>query len=164
MSQDERQVGLPARDEPPEDPDREILARHLGDGQAEDLMLRAARALVREQGAGFGGMLRHLAGADTTPAIVHCSAGKDRTGWAASLLLLIAGVSEETVIAHYVESDHHRAEENARLLESVPEIMEPLAPYHADEVQAEAQRPAPPPPRARRAGSARSDASATRPP
>ncbi len=105
--------------------DREALARHLGDGQAEAMMIRAARALVLQQREGYAGMLRYLAGPDATPAIVHCSAGKDRTGWAASLLLLIAGVAEEAVLAHYTESDEHRAEENERMLRRVPPDVDP---------------------------------------
>ncbi len=105
--------------------DREALARHLGGGQAEDMMIRAARALVLQQREGYAGMLRHLASPDATPAIVHCSAGKDRTGWAASLLLLIAGVAEELVLAHYAESDEHRAADNERVLRRVPPGVDP---------------------------------------
>ena len=105
--------------------DRETLAQHLGDGQAEAMMTRAARALVLEQREGYAGMLRHLAGPEATPAIVHCSAGKDRTGWAASLLLLIAGVAEDLVLAHYTASDEHRAEENERVLRRVPPGVDP---------------------------------------
>lgn len=96
--------------------DAPALERHLGDGQAEAIMIGAAEGLVLNEREGYAGMLRTLVGPEATPALVHCSAGKDRTGWAASLLLLVAGVPEETVVAHYAESDHHRAEENASIL------------------------------------------------
>lgn len=36
------------------------------------------------------------------PAIVHCTAGKDRTGWVSAVLQLLAGVREEDVIADYL--------------------------------------------------------------
>jgi protein tyrosine/serine phosphatase len=45
--------------------------------------------------------LRLMAGADTTPAIFHCAAGKDRTGVLAALALEIVGVPREAVVADY---------------------------------------------------------------
>lgn len=36
------------------------------------------------------------------PAIVHCTAGKDRTGWVSALLQLLVGVREEDVIVDYL--------------------------------------------------------------
>jgi protein-tyrosine phosphatase len=101
--------------------DRAVLEQHLGHGQAEQMMMDAAEGLVLEQRPRFGEMLRRLAKPGALPAIVHCSAGKDRTGWAASLLLLIAGVPDEAIIAHYIESDVHRAAENTAALARVPE-------------------------------------------
>jgi protein-tyrosine phosphatase len=48
--------------------------------------------------------------------VIHCSAGKDRTGWGASLMLLALGVPEQTVVEHYLESNVHRRS-SARLAE-----------------------------------------------
>jgi protein-tyrosine phosphatase len=39
-----------------------------------------------------------------TPALIHCTAGKDRTGVLVALLLLPLGVPEETVMADYLRS------------------------------------------------------------
>lgn len=36
------------------------------------------------------------------PQLFHCTAGKDRTGWAAALLLEIAGVDRATILADYL--------------------------------------------------------------
>ncbi|OAH60514.1 tyrosine protein phosphatase [Dietzia cinnamea] len=36
------------------------------------------------------------------PAIVHCTAGKDRTGWVSALLQLLVGVREEDVVGDYL--------------------------------------------------------------
>jgi len=105
--------------------DRSAMQRHLGDARAVRMMLEAAEALVTEHCAQYGAMLRRLAQPGALPAIVHCSAGKDRTGWAASLLLLIAGVPDAEIVAHYVESDVHRAAENARALARAPEGIDP---------------------------------------
>jgi protein-tyrosine phosphatase len=105
--------------------DGEAMRRHLGSGQAVQMMLDAAAALVTEQCVQYGAMLRRLAQPGALPAIVHCSAGKDRTGWAASLLLLLAGVPDDAIVEHYAESDLHRAEENARALARVPRGIDP---------------------------------------
>jgi protein-tyrosine phosphatase len=40
------------------------------------------------------------------PLVIHCTAGKDRTGLAVALLLLTLGVPEETVVADYTLSNH----------------------------------------------------------
>ena len=101
------------------------LGRHLAGGGAERIMIQAAEALVTEQRRGYGEMLRELAARDGVPAIVHCSAGKDRTGWAASLLLLIAGVPESDIVEHYVESNRHRVETNAATLARVRDGVDP---------------------------------------
>ena len=38
---------------------------------------------------------------ESYPLLLHCTSGKDRTGFAAALLLLALGVSRETVIEDY---------------------------------------------------------------
>ncbi|MDV8001954.1 tyrosine-protein phosphatase [Rhodococcus sp. IEGM 1408] len=44
----------------------------------------------------------HAVALSSGPAIVHCTAGKDRTGWISALLQMLAGVREEDVIADYL--------------------------------------------------------------
>jgi protein-tyrosine phosphatase len=46
-------------------------------------------------------VLRVLATPGALPAVVHCTAGKDRTGVIVALLLGLAGVAHETIIADY---------------------------------------------------------------
>jgi protein-tyrosine phosphatase len=48
-----------------------------------------------------GEILKHLSDPDNLPAIVHCTAGKDRTGMAMALLLCALGVPEEKVVEDY---------------------------------------------------------------
>ncbi len=47
---------------------------------------------------------------DSTPQVFHCTAGKDRAGFAAAVLLRVLGVSEETVMSDYLESNAYNAE------------------------------------------------------
>ncbi|MCA9988088.1 MAG: tyrosine-protein phosphatase [Anaerolineales bacterium] len=49
----------------------------------------------------FGQVLKQLADPANHPAIVHCTAGKDRTGLVMAFLLLILGVPEAIVLADY---------------------------------------------------------------
>ncbi|MQY25319.1 tyrosine-protein phosphatase [Nocardia aurantia] len=48
--------------------------------------------------------LTELADPGGLPALVHCAAGKDRTGVVVALLLGVIGVSEEEIIADYAET------------------------------------------------------------
>ncbi|WP_043615709.1 tyrosine-protein phosphatase [Nonomuraea candida] len=45
--------------------------------------------------------LETIARADSAPVVVHCAAGKDRTGVLCSLVLSLVGVSEEDIVADY---------------------------------------------------------------
>jgi len=48
--------------------------------------------------------IRIMAADDALPAVFHCSAGKDRTGVLAALLLGMLGVPDDTIIADYALS------------------------------------------------------------
>jgi len=49
----------------------------------------------------YGGLLRRLADPTNLPTLIHCTAGKDRTGVAVALLLLALGVPDEVIVADY---------------------------------------------------------------
>jgi protein-tyrosine phosphatase len=46
--------------------------------------------------------------------LFHCTAGKDRTGIAAALILYALGVDEKTIMSDYVATNYYRAAENQR--------------------------------------------------
>jgi protein-tyrosine phosphatase len=66
-----------------------------------ELMCDTYRGFVHEQGPTFGRFLRHLI-AHPTPVVFHCTAGKDRTGFAAALLLSALGVDRDTIMEDYL--------------------------------------------------------------
>lgn len=66
-----------------------------------DTMVALYRALPEWMAARIGGMFSAIAKGDV-PMIVHCAAGKDRTGIAVALLLRSLGVPEQTVIEDYL--------------------------------------------------------------
>jgi protein-tyrosine phosphatase len=77
----------------------------FGDGKAEKMMVESAAGLVRERREPYSLFLKALAQADHVPALFHCSAGKDRAGWAGSVVLLSIGVPEDQVIEQYLLSN-----------------------------------------------------------
>lgn len=58
----------------------------------------------------------HLAAREPGPVLVHCAAGKDRTGVVVALLLRAAGVTREAVAADFAVTNHHRARLRDRLV------------------------------------------------
>jgi protein-tyrosine phosphatase len=65
------------------------------------------RVIIDQNARLYGSLLRQFADPANLPAVVHCTAGKDRTGVAAALLLTVLGVPEETVVADYALSNRH---------------------------------------------------------
>ena len=65
------------------------------------LMTDLYRSLVNDQAHRFAEMFEHLLQADA-PVVFHCTAGKDRTGFAAALVLLALGVSRDVVMQDYL--------------------------------------------------------------
>ena len=70
---------------------------------ARQVMHEVYVAFVRSPAAraSYAALLTELA-TGALPQLFHCTAGKDRTGWAAALLLEVAGVDRETIVADYL--------------------------------------------------------------
>lgn len=65
------------------------------------------RRMLDERQAQICETLRLLAAPGGLPAVVHCTAGKDRTGLIAALVLGLAGVPEETIVEDYTLSSRY---------------------------------------------------------
>ena len=65
------------------------------------LMQDLYRSLINDQAPRFAELFEHLLQADT-PLVFHCTAGKDRTGVAAALILLALGVPRELVVQDFL--------------------------------------------------------------
>lgn len=71
---------------------------------ARDLMRRLYRKLPYEQADGLRAMFERLR-AGRVPLLINCSAGKDRTGTAAALLLSTLRVPRATIVADFILSE-----------------------------------------------------------
>lgn len=75
----------------PEDPDDEWIAEHYAD-------------LLTESPERFAAALRLLADDARYPAVFHCTAGKDRTGVLAAVVLDLLDVVDDDIVADYALS------------------------------------------------------------
>ncbi|MCD0482362.1 tyrosine-protein phosphatase [Streptacidiphilus sp. ASG 303] len=118
----------------------------LGDGGGEAIMTGLYRWFVTDEDARgrFARVLRLLAQPGGTPLLFHCTAGKDRTGWTAAVLLTALGVDRDTVFDDYLLTNERHAVLVERIMEAFgtrgvmeePELLLPV--YRAEAAYLEA--------------------------
>lgn len=106
---------------PPQNPPRiDALPIHvagnlqalLSDGKSTGADMRRAlsdtyRIFVRDHVKAYRGLFDRLIDGPDYPLVFHCSAGKDRTGLAAALILSALGVSRDTIREDYLLTNTH---------------------------------------------------------
>ncbi|MBC8752887.1 protein-tyrosine phosphatase [Paraburkholderia sp. WC7.3d] len=80
----------------------EILKREPNPEGARRMMLQTYRNLPAAFARPLRGLFARLADGDCLPVIFHCTAGKDRTGFLAAIVLHALGVSRETIYREYL--------------------------------------------------------------
>jgi protein-tyrosine phosphatase len=79
-----------------------VIDRHYQQTYRNLVLLDSARTAYSQ--------LFALLVATDAPVLFHCTAGKDRTGWAAAVLLSLLGVDDDTTTAEYLRSNDHLLE------------------------------------------------------
>jgi protein-tyrosine phosphatase len=81
--------------------------RALQGRKASEVSEERFRELVRLESArqGWRTLYTSLTEPSRRPALVHCSTGRDRTGWAVAALLALLGVAREHIVHDYLVSD-----------------------------------------------------------
>jgi len=92
-----------------------LLRGEASPQKALDDQCNGYREFVRDQSDRFAGLFTALTEHAPGAMLMHCSAGKDRTGIAAALLLTALGVSRRDVVEDYLLSrDGHGAREQTQ--------------------------------------------------
>lgn len=115
--------------------DPRSAAGALGGGRAERFFVDAYREFVELASAreAYRRLYLELGRPDGRPGLVHCTTGKDRTGWAVAALLLLLGVPDSLVEQEYLRSGPPIAALFAPYLAEFaarggdPELIRPLA-------------------------------------
>jgi len=100
----------------------------LRPGQSADSLVTLYSVVLQDAAHMLVELVHEVAHADG-PALVHCAAGKDRTGVSVALVLRLLGVTHEHVIADYLLSDESRSAVDARLRRDVIEPTVPVSFY-----------------------------------
>ncbi len=88
------------------------------------LMRGLYRELVNDHAPRYAELFAHLLDeGEDAPLLFHCTAGKDRTGVAAALLLLALGVSREVVLADFLLTNRHYRRPPLPASETPPEAL-----------------------------------------
>lgn len=66
-----------------------------------NFMVEITREIARDHHDAYSRLFRHLLESDGA-FLLHCSAGKDRTGFGAALILSAIGVDEDTIVQDYL--------------------------------------------------------------
>jgi len=117
-----RYVGLPLTDVLPATED-------LPDWKEAAYVATRYGAMVSEGGPVLTEAIGVLASGGSLPAVMHCSAGKDRTGVLSALVLAFLGVPDETIVEDYALSAAAMGRLLERLKAEYPEAADQVAAY-----------------------------------
>ena len=117
-----RYVGLPLTDVLPATED-------LPDWKEAAYVASRYGAMVSEGGPVLTEAVQVLASGDSLPAVMHCSAGKDRTGVLSALVLGFLGVPDRTIVEDYALSAAAMGRLLERLKAEYPEAADQVEKY-----------------------------------
>ncbi len=90
------------------------LRERIGSGDLEGLDLRSMMIEGNRQFATtfsrqYAAMFERITKPENLPALVHCTAGKDRAGFASAMILSTLGVPRQTVMEDFLLTNHYTA-------------------------------------------------------
>ncbi len=94
--------------------------RALDAGAAVEVMQDTYRAFVTDYSERFARLLAHLL-EDDSPSVFHCTAGKDRTGFAAMLILSALHVPHETIVDDFLLTNQYFKRQPGVVRHDLPE-------------------------------------------
>jgi len=105
-----REISLPIVQEgvDPAEMQRKIRTGGMAGLGIRSTMLEAYRAFVTDYADEWKAMFDRISDGANLPTVVHCTAGKDRTGFASALVLFALGVPEESVFEDYLLTNYYQ--------------------------------------------------------
>ena len=70
----------------------------------------------------FKALLERISNPENLPVLIHCSAGKDRTGVVASLIQQMLGVPPETAMDDYLKTNDNMDQYNADVMQQLSKL------------------------------------------
>jgi protein-tyrosine phosphatase len=81
-----------------------------------EMMLEANRQFATSFAPQYAAMFERISRPENLPALVHCTAGKDRAGFASAVILTLLGVPRETVVSDFLLTNHYTESATERRL------------------------------------------------
>ncbi len=103
---------------------------HVAPEEMFDLLRDAYRAYALQSHAQYRALFARLLSPGGLPLLLHCSAGKDRTGFGSALLLTTLGVSWDHVLEDYLATNRFWRRETASMFDLPQPIKDVLLGAH----------------------------------
>lgn len=110
--------------------DMRKASQAIAAGKGAELLIAANRDFVTLNSAqrSYTALLGTLAPPGDVPMLYHCTAGKDRTGWATAVILTLLGVPRATVMADYLASNDYLRRKNEATISALSRSDSPFDP------------------------------------
>lgn len=98
-----------------------LTAASIGAEEMADFLIAANREMIERFTPTFRQWMQLLLEEDFYPQVFHCSAGKDRTGLAAALVLHALGVDDDVIMQDYLATNTYTEARVRRILDLLTE-------------------------------------------
>ncbi len=92
-----------------------LMTKRGAEGEVVEILKQMYRDLADEAWPQAGQLFQILLNADAYPVLIHCRAGKDRTGFMCALVQQAVGVERAAVFQDYLETNDHFGQVTPRI-------------------------------------------------
>jgi protein-tyrosine phosphatase len=98
---------------------RPLLLKRFADEQIIDVIDGTYSEMVALMAGPMGDLIRLMLQPDGLPVLIHCRAGKDRTGFAAAMIQWFLGLDRKSIMDEYLKSNDFMGPRISKLLKRV---------------------------------------------
>ncbi|MEK4370885.1 MULTISPECIES: tyrosine-protein phosphatase [Paenibacillus] len=113
----------------------QLLPALMNHRLTEDPLLGVYKQFVTDEQSkqAYRLLIRTILQSGGRPVLWHCTAGKDRTGFASAIILLLLDAPLETIMEDYMKSSQYRQEANRKWIDQIKEVVQ--NPEHVSLIQ-----------------------------